>query len=129
LKLAVTLLLIGATRHYGWAFWPDDLRSYASKMLGALCALALVCIITYLKPSKPLFWVAAVYAWEELQTTLCSAWYMVAPWQVATGQAMCSAKLGFDLGAVGILAIAICVLKVSIPVNSYSMQNDQEPRK
>ena len=101
---------------------PADLAGVASKGLGSLAALVLLLLVYELAPirTRLLSAVALVYAWAETQTVVCTAWWIFdAPWPVEPGQAMCSAKAGFDLGAVGLLAVAILAHRT---VRSYRLQ-------
>ena len=103
------LLAVGASRHYGWALGSDATAGLASKALGAAAILYLLAVVweqTRAGAAILLWW-----AWEELQVLTCTAWYMADPWPVAQGQAICSAKAGFDLGAVGILIIALLAMR------------------
>ena len=111
-NLALAVLLIGASRFYAWELWPPELRGTASKMLGSMAALCLIGIVYSLKPSRLLAFVCAWYAFEELQTVICSVAYMVEPWTVPIGVSICSARIGFDLGAIGILAVAWLLFRV-----------------
>jgi len=125
-RLALGLILIGATRHYGWALWPDSLRGSASKMLGALAALCLIGIVVYLAQSRVVLLPAAWYAFEETQTAICSAAYMVKPWAVPVGTSICSARLDFDIAAVSVLLLALLLWH---PVRLTYGQNKTEARK
>ena len=112
------MLLIGATRHYAWDWFPMELKGVASKGLGGLALLAMIWTVYKLRPSGTLALVMLWWAFEELQVVLCSAWFMFDPWPVAPGQAMCSAKVGFDIGAIGIMIISVLLIRVSTPVKS-----------
>ena len=112
-NLCSALLLIGAVRHYGWALAPADVAGVVSKGLGAAAILALLVL---LKPRGMAAAVAAWFAFEELQVLICSALWVVQPWHVNKGQAMCSAYVGFDIGA-----ISLCIVAAfAVAVNSYS---------
>ncbi len=112
-NLASALLLIGALRHYGWALVPVELAGVASKGLGAVAILSLLAL---LQPKGIAALVAAWIAFEELQVLICSAMWMREPWHVEPGQAMCSAYVGFDIGA-----ISLCIVAAfAVAVNSYS---------
>ena len=78
----------------------------ASKGLGSIATLVLLALILRYRPSKPVFCVIAWYAFMELQTVACSVWYIFEPWAAPLGQPICSAKVGFDLGAIGIMITA-----------------------
>ncbi len=103
------MLAVALLRHYGWEIAPPELRGLLSKALGAMAIMALVWIIDGLVRHWAVRMVALVWTWEQMQTVICSAWYAVEPWPVPVGQAMCSAKAGFDLGAVGVMFIAIAL--------------------
>jgi hypothetical protein len=125
-RLAFGLLLIGAMRNYGWALWPDELRGSASKMLGAMATLCLIGIVVYLAQSKAVTLAGAYYAFEETQTAICSAAYMVKSWPVPAGTSICSARLDFDLGAVGVMLLAFIAWRLC---TSDSVQEQQEAGK
>lgn len=109
LRLWPALLAILFARHYGWTWAPLELRGLVSKALGSVAALALLWLIMRgLKPGDDLArWAIILYAWHESSVVLCSTWFIFDPWPIATGQAMCSARVGFDLTALGLLLVAI----------------------
>jgi hypothetical protein len=113
-NLAGVMLLIGAARHYGWDLVPANLAGVASKGMGAAAILALMWIAYYLAGGGRLL--LAVLAWwsfEELQVVLCAAAWAVEPWHVPEGAAMCSARAGFDIGALTVIIVAGLALAVS----------------
>ena len=63
--------------------------------------------------SKPLAWVLLWWAWEEAQTLLCGAAWAAGPWPVVPGQGICSGRLDFDLGAIGILIVAAIAMRLT----------------
>lgn len=79
----------------------------ASKGLGGVAVLTLVWVNFYLLREALFLPLVAWWSFEELQVIICSAWYLVDPWPVPEGGAICSAKAGIDLGAFGILAVAL----------------------
>lgn len=112
-NLSSALLLIGAVRHYGWALVPADVAGVVSKGLGAAAILALLVL---LMPRGMAAAVAAWFAFEEMQVVICSAMWLIEPWPVNKGQAMCSSYIGFDIGA-----ISLCIVAAfAVAVNSYS---------
>ncbi len=113
LNLAAALLFIGASRNYGWMLVDPEFRGVASKALGAMAALCLIAIIAYHCSSKWVLLVSAAYGFEELQTAACSVMYLVEPWPVEVGQSICSARIGFDVGAVGIFVVGLLAYKLA----------------
>lgn len=112
--LAAELLLIVAAREHLWPWLPADLQGMASKGLGAALVLVLLSMVHRLAP--PSKWLGAVLllaAWYSLQTLICSAAYMIEPWSVGPGQGICSARIDFDLGALGLVAVAYLAHRVS----------------
>lgn len=105
-ELAVLMLAVGTLRHYGWDVFPPELRGLASKGLGGVALFFMVWLVYALRPSLPVGLVVTWWAWEESQVAFCSFAFMVDPWPLAEGQAMCSAWFGFELGAIGAVAIA-----------------------
>lgn len=114
------LLLIGAARHYLWPHFPIPMQGMASKGLGAMAILVLLAVVWFKSGrSKSLTAILLWWAWEETQVAMCSVAYMHSPWAVEPGQAICHALTGLDLGAFGILCVAVLAYRTA-PVNSYS---------
>lgn len=107
MKLVACIVLAAVlARHYGWGFVPPEVAGTVSKMLGAMSSLVFLGVIAYAVRSR-LVWLACAYgAWEYGLTAFCTASYLVSPWPVAPGQAMCSAWVGWDVGFVGLLFAA-----------------------
>ena len=125
-SLSAVLLLIGSAKNYAWSFFPPADRGMAAKALASIALLGCLWIIYRLAPFARLVALVLIWwAWEELQVVLCSVAYMVDPWDVPLGQSICSARIDFDLGAIGILIVAFLAWKLSIPVRSDRSQ-DQE---
>lgn len=108
-ELALLLLLVGTARHYGWAMAEVATRGLVSKALGGMAILALLWIVHGLTHSRLLLPVLLWWAWEELQVVTASVWFIFDPWPVPAGESMLSARAGFDLGAAGILVVALLV--------------------
>ncbi len=105
--LSCELLLIVAAREFGWTLLPPELQGMASKGLGAALVLVLLSVVyRYAPRSRVLLAVLAFGAWCALNTLTCSAWWMVEPWSVPPGVGICSAKIEFDLVALGVMLCA-----------------------
>ena len=107
--LWAALLLTMFLRHYAWRWVPVEHAGEASKALGAAAALVMLWLLSrnLTAADKLARWAMILYAWHEASVALCATWFIFAPWQILQGQAMCSAKIGFDLGALGLLLVAI----------------------
>ena len=107
--LWLVLLAVMALRHYAWRWVPAEHAGDTSKALGSVAALALLWLLSgYRSPEDKLaFWALLLYAVHEASAALCATWFIFAPWPILQGQAMCSAKIGFDLGALGLLLVAV----------------------
>lgn len=104
---ALLLALVGL--HYGWALAPVEHQAQAWNILGAAARAGL--LVAVLWRCRGL--VLAVGAWwlcEEAMVIGCSVAYMVSPWPVAPGESQCSALLGYDLGRIGALVLAVLAL-------------------
>lgn len=112
--LAALLLLVGAVRHYGWQAFPGALGGVASKGLGGAAAVTLLFVIYSLHKHWFLLPVVAWYAYEDALVAICSAAYLIEPWYVPPGEAMCSARAGFDFGALSITIVAALCLAVNL---------------
>ena len=110
--VAITLVLTGFARHYGTDFFLPEMRGMISKALGgaeSIAHLAILCVL--LRGAWPIMLAGAWYAWENAQVVACSVWYIVDPWPVPVGAAMCSARAGYDFGLLG-AAVAAGVMGV-----------------
>lgn len=83
------------------------------KIGAGLCILGLCLRLWLLERGKILACVVAWMAFEELQVVICSAAYILTPWHVPEGMAVCSAATGFDLGALGLMAVAFIAWRLS----------------
>jgi hypothetical protein len=125
-KLAVYVLLIVATRNYAWEWFEPAQRGAVSKALGAAAILSLLILLYRAVPSKALGLVMLYGSFEELQTAICSIMYAIEPWEVQLGQAICSAKVGFELSAIGVMLCAATLHKVCQYVDLAGSKNTKK---
>lgn len=123
-NLATYVLAIIAARNYGWELADVAMRGAISKALGAAAILALLLTVYKLAPSKPLGLAVAYGAFEELQTVICSTAYAFNPWAVPEGQSICSARIDFDLGALGVMLLAVVLHAVCQPVRPSTTKKE-----
>lgn len=119
--LAAELLLAIVGREYLWTLAPAKYQGELSKLLGALLVLVLLSAISRIARHSALLTAVLLYAaYTQLQTALCVTAYVIEPWQIQAGQGMCSARIDFDLGAVGLLIVAAIAFKLSKSPDSYN---------
>ena len=109
-NLALYLLAVWFARHYGFLLFEHDMRAVVSKILGGLAVLA---ILPLLYQPGPVAWVLAWLAFESSLVVLCPVAWMIWPWVVPEGWSMCSALIGFDVGAIGVVIAAVLLLKIT----------------
>ena len=123
--LAAWIMAAFLLREVGWSWFPAEHQGMASKALGSLLVLFLAGVVWHLaKRSKWLLAALAYGIWSALQTVICSIAYMVQPWAVSPGQGICSARIDFDLGALGLMAAAFFAVRAA-GVTSYSITNEK----
>lgn len=108
-NLPVVLALLLMVRHYLWDKVPYELQGSVWKLCSAVCILGLLAYL-YVPRWWPVF---GVFAFEESQVVICSAWYIADPWPVPDGMGVCSAKSGIDLGALGVTFVAFALLRAT----------------
>ena len=101
-NIALLVLVAGVARNYGWLIAEPELRGIVSKSLGAAATLCLLFALRLLCKSGVLLVVLCWYAFEETQTLVCSVLYAIEPWPVRVGESICSDRIGFDIGSIGI---------------------------
>lgn len=103
------LLILLATRHYGYALFPDHAAAW-----NILTAAVLIVLVWRVCPPG---WPRLIAAWwtvEEIMVVGCNAWYAWRPWPVAEGDDICSSLVGADLGLVGAVALAVLAWMLSV---------------
>jgi len=126
---AFALIGLGALVHYGWALAPVEHQAQVFNACGAFARLVLMlaCVgvlwRVYGRPAVLLLWIAAWWACEELLVAGCSLAYIASPWEVAPGDAQCSALLQFDIGRIGVFVV-VCLLTATVKVSSYAADSE-----
>lgn len=106
----VVLLLVGVMVFYGWSAFPPEQQALAWNIGGAIGRLSL---LWYAVRGSLGIIVASWWTAEELLVIGCSGLYMVRPWEVKAGEAMCSSLLHYDLGTIGMLVIALIAWQIA----------------
>ena len=128
MNVCAALLLACAVRHYAWPLADEAARGAVWKALGAAATLLLLWLVAKAYRTRYVLPVVIWWAWEEAQTLLCSVAYAYAPWPVPAGQSVCSAGVAFDLGAFGLVAMAVLAYRLSdlaVTETSVSQDNDR----
>jgi hypothetical protein len=118
---ALGLLLLGAALHYGWALFPEH-SALVWNIAGSATRLILLAMLLR-QQRGAILGVGLWWACEELLVIGCNAAYIVSPWVVPKGQAMCSSLLGYDLGTVGLLIVAIGLWRLAVLRRRVNMNN------
>ena len=111
----VALLFIGAFRHYGWPLLPNEMQRFAWNISGSVFILTLLWALAWPAARLLVIWLT----FEELQVIACSLIRMLRPTDIGTGTAQCSALLGFNLGSVGLMMVAIVLIAQTVKTASY----------
>lgn len=118
-EVTAALLLMFATRHYAYYSVPEAWQGQFFNAAGALCIVVLVAM---LKPWLPLaLWIGA----EEAQVAGCSVWAIVEP--VAASSEQCSEQVGFKIGSVGLVVLALLAYRVTL--STFAGSSESEPVK
>ena len=115
---AAGLLALFAARHLGYYLFDGADRAHAWNISGAVLGLILAALAVMAVPTRVVVLICAWAAFEELQVILCSAAWIIRPWTVLPGRDQCSALVGVDLGALGLMAIMFLLFR--LPVRSDS---------
>jgi hypothetical protein len=122
---AEPLLALLAFRHYGYEHFPLETWGDWYGMAGAACILVLVA-------SMDVHW--AIKAWamgEECLTVGCTAFWLMWPeWFThAFASERCSQAVGFKIGSVGLMCLALITYRVyciGAQVTKHNGQSDNE---
>lgn len=108
-----------AARHYGYYHAPEAWHGQLFSAAGALCIVAM---LVMLKPWLPLaLWIGA----EEAQVAGCSVWAILEP--IAATSEQCSEQVGFRLGSVGLVVLALLAHRVTL--STFAGSSLDEPMK
>ena len=114
------LVVLLALRHYGYYHAPQEWWGSFFSIAGAACLITLLTSASLPWPIKG--WAIG----EELLVAGCNSAWLVSPWDITGTDEMCSARLDFKLGAIG---LAIMALAIFAPVSSDSINKQQGGRK
>jgi hypothetical protein len=118
---AAALLLLGVLRHYGWEMAPPQHQAQVWNIVGSMVITIFLLVLWSRETALIVIWWLA----EEAQTMICGTWWILKPWSVKPGEAMCSSLIGFDLSSLGLLAVSL-ILAYGY-VRTYRLQNKENP--
>lgn len=119
-RLAGFLLVLGVLKHYAWPLFAANQQTSVWTMAGAVTTimlvitLAVVCVGQFDIPRRAAQAAVLVALWwigEELVVFGCEVLYLVRP-MVPTGDERCSAQLGVNVSAYGLLVVALLTLRL-----------------
>jgi hypothetical protein len=119
------LLVLFSFRHYGYYHWPQGEWAVVYGLAGAICLLALLWLV-------PVWWPVKAWAMgEELLTAGCSAAWLAWPeWFThAFADERCSQALGFKIGSVGLVCLALITYHVNLATwagDKHNWRSDNE---
>lgn len=107
MKRDAAILLLFAYRHVGYYGWLPEQQGYVFTAAGSLC---LIFFLLWMRP----WWPIALWALtEEFMVGGCSAWWLLSPIAERTDE-LCSQRLGFRIGAVGLAALSIVAWRFTL---------------
>jgi len=93
-----------------WELLPDQTQALAWNAIGAVVILGMLAYVG-VKQNLLITWaVIEWWAYEEMLVATCSMWRLFEPWVVPIGQEQCSARMGFRLGNISLVAVGILAL-------------------
>lgn len=116
---AVALLALGALRHYGYKLAPLAVQADVQNACTALVIIAGVVYASWHMHGWLVIGIVGWWAAEELLVVLASLHYILAGSPATEAGDQMTGLIGFDLGRIGILALAILA---HATVKSYRCQ-------
>lgn len=101
-KLALVMLVTGLLLSYSWQWVPVQYSGEAFSIVTSLHVIVVLYIIGMTFTSPEVLAVVALLIMFKLTVITCNAWYIVDPWEVRPGEALCSARLNMPLGFIGL---------------------------
>lgn len=106
---AMLLLLAGLLWNNAWKWFPAQHGGRVFLAGGGLFIAVLLAWVFVSSRSHPMRVVCVLLAGFALQVFGCNAWFIVEPWEVRPGDELCSSRLGFPLGLVGLWVTILVV--------------------
>lgn len=117
---AEAFLALLVFRHYGYQFWPQAHWGDIYGLAGAACLLVLIA-------ASDVWWPLKAWAMgEELLTAGCTAFFLQWPhlFRSEFADERCSQALGFKLGSVGLVVVALLLREVILSGLAGSEKNE-----
>lgn len=111
-RVALALLVVGLACSYTW-YWADGPHDADWwNIAGAVQASFMLVIIGMVFRSPEVWAVVALLTAFKAMVIGCNVWYVLAPWPMQAGQALCSTRLNIPLGALGAGIGALLAAKI-----------------
>lgn len=101
-RLALVLLVTGLLFSYAWYWAPDQYAGEAFSIVTSAHIIFVMGFIGFVFRSPEVLAVVALIILFKMMVIGCNVWFIVDPWPIQPGQAMCSARLNMPLGFVGL---------------------------
>lgn len=108
-RLALALLVVGLISCYAWQWVPAADAGSVFAMVTHWYIVVLLLVLGLVLQDARVWWVTCYLCVCSLMVVGCNAWWLAAPWQAAPGDELCSTRLNWPLGAIGlVLFLALC---------------------
>ncbi len=104
---ALALLLCGLAWNNAWKWAPPEDAGHVWSASGGLFVALLLIVIALVWSHWAVTAVCLLLIGFALQVFACNFWFVVAPWIAKPGGELCSSRIGFPLGLVGLWAASL----------------------
>jgi hypothetical protein len=111
-RFSLVLLVVGFLLSYAWYWVPAQFAAHAQNVAGAALTIFCLGLIGLLLGSAEAWIVVGLLASFKAMVIGCTAWFLLDPWPIRPGQALCSARLNWPLGLLGVGAAGIIYLRI-----------------
>lgn len=107
------MLCVGLVCSYVWYWFGAEHAADLWNIAGAVHTSFLLFIVGLVFRSPEVWAVVALLLGFKLMVIGCNAWYVLDPWPIGPGEAMCSARLNLPLGGLGLGLGALLVASIA----------------
>lgn len=106
-RLALALLVVGLVATYAWQWVPAEQAGSVFAMTSHWYAAVLLLVLGLVLQDVRLWWVLGYLVVCSLMVVGCNAWWLAAPWPAMPGDELCSTRLKWPLGAIGLVLFVV----------------------